>query len=448
MEGLEEKDLKYVWHPCTQMKDCEELPPIIIEKGKGCYLQDIHGNSYLDCISSWWTNIFGHSNPRINSAIQKQLEKIEHSIFAHFSNKPAVELAERLINISPAGLEKMFFSDNGSSAVEIALKMSFQYYQQMGKTKKIRFAALTDAYHGETIGALSVGALDLYNKIYKPLLIDTLRVQGPDCYRCKYGKNRDSCSAECFEHMEREIEIYHDELCAIIVEPMVQGAAGMKIYSPVYLRKLRKACDYYDIILIADEIAVGFGRTGKMFACNHADISPDIMCLSKGISGGYMPMSAVLTTNRIYDAFYDDYVKLKTFIHSHTYAGNAMACAAACEILNIFEDENIIEKNRHKAKLIKKLVIERAKDSPFIGDIRQIGMITAIELVKDKNMKESFSWKERVGYEIYKIALNKGLLLRPIGDVLYFMPPYVIEKIDIEYMVDKCFESINEYFGL
>ncbi len=229
---------------------------------------------------------------------------------------------------------------------------------------------------------------------------------------------------------------------------MVQGAAGMKIYSPIYLRKLRKACDYYDIILIADEIAVGFGRTGKMFACNHADISPDIMCLSKGISGGYMPMSAVLTTNRIYDAFYDDYVKLKTFIHSHTYAGNAMACAAACESLNIFEDENIIEKNRDKAKLIKKLVIDRAKDIPFVGDIRQLGMITAIELVKDKNTKESFSWKERVGYGIYKIALNKGLLLRPIGDVLYFMPPYVIEKIDIEYMVDKCFESINEYFGL
>ncbi|MBV4417926.1 adenosylmethionine--8-amino-7-oxononanoate transaminase [Clostridium tyrobutyricum] len=448
MKGLEEKDLKYIWHPCTQMKDCEELPPIIIERGKGCYLQDIHGNSYLDCISSWWTNIFGHSNPRINRAIQKQLGKIEHSIFAHFSNKPAVELAERLINIAPEGLEKMFFSDNGSSAVEIALKMSFQYYQQKGKTKKIRFAALTDAYHGETIGALSVGALDLYNKIYKPLLIDTLRVQGPDCYRCKYGKNRDSCSAECFEHMERELEIYHDELCAIIVEPMVQGAAGMKIYSPIYLRKLRKACDYYDIILIADEIAVGFGRTGKMFACNHADISPDIMCLSKGISGGYMPMSAVLTTNRIYDAFYDDYVKLKTFIHSHTYAGNAMACAAACESLNIFEDENIIEKNRDKAKLIKKLVIDRAKDSPFVGDIRQIGMITAIELVKDKNTKESFSWKERVGYGIYRIALNKGLLLRPIGNVLYFMPPYVIEKIDIEYMVDKCFESINEYFGL
>jgi len=418
MESLEKKDLKYIWHPCTQMKDCEELPPVIIEKGRGCYLQDIHGNSYLDCISSWWTNIFGHSNPRINGAIQKQLNEVEHVIFAHFSNKPAVELAERLINISPKSLEKIFFSDNGSSAVEIALKISFQYYQQIGKTKKTRFAALTDAYHGETIGALSVGALDLYNKIYKPLLIDTLRVQGPDCYRCRYGKERNSCNAECFEYMEKELEIHNEELCAIIVEPMVQGAAGMKIYSHVYLKKLREACNYYDIILIADEIAVGFGRTGKMFACNHAGISPDIMCLSKGISAGYMPMSAVLTTQKIYNAFYDDYVKLKTFIHSHTYAGNAMACAAACESLNIFEDENIIEKNKSKSRLIGELTVEKAKNVPFIGDIRQLGMITAIELVKDKNTKEGFSWKDRVGYEIYKIALNKGLLLRPIGNVL------------------------------
>ncbi|MCH3963525.1 MAG: adenosylmethionine--8-amino-7-oxononanoate transaminase [Clostridium sp.] len=447
MESLEKKDLKYIWHPCTQMKDCEELPPVIIEKGRGCYLQDIHGNSYLDCISSWWTNIFGHSNPRINGAIQKQLNEVEHVIFAHFSNKPAVELAERLINISPKSLEKIFFSDNGSSAVEIALKISFQYYQQIGKTKKTRFAALTDAYHGETIGALSVGALDLYNKIYKPLLIDTLRVQGPDCYRCRYGKERNSCNAECFEYMEKELEIHNEELCAIIVEPMVQGAAGMKIYSHVYLKKLREACNYYDIILIADEIAVGFGRTGKMFACNHAGISPDIMCLSKGISAGYMPMSAVLTTQKIYNAFYDDYVKLKTFIHSHTYAGNAMACAAACESLNIFEDENIIEKNKSKSRLIGELTVEKAKNVPFIGDIRQLGMITAIELVKDKNTKEGFSWKDRVGYEIYKIALNKGLLLRPIGNVLYFMPPYIIQKDDMEYMVNGCFESISEYFN-
>ncbi|PRR85184.1 adenosylmethionine--8-amino-7-oxononanoate transaminase [Clostridium luticellarii] len=448
MEELEKKDLKYIWHPCTQMKDCEKLPPIVIENGEGCYLYDIEGNSYLDCISSWWTNIFGHSNSRINRAVERQLSQIEHVIFAHFSNKPAVELAERLVKITPQGLSKVFFSDNGSSAVEIALKMSFQYYQQIGKTKKIRFAAITGAYHGETIGALSVGDLDLYSKIYKPLLIDTLRVQGPDCYRCKYGKERCTCDAQCFKHMEKSLADHHDELCAVIIEPMVQGAAGMKMYSPVYLKKLRKACDYYDIILIADEIAVGFGRTGKMFACNHADISPDIMCLSKGISAGYMPMSVAMTTEKIYNAFYDDYVKLKTFIHSHTYAGNAMACAAACESLNIFKDENIIEKNIEKSRLIGELTAERAKNMDFVGDVRQQGMITAIELVKDKKTRECFDWKDRVGYEIYKIALKKGLLLRPIGDILYFMPPYVIEKNDMEFMVNGCFQSISEYFDL
>lgn len=446
MNEFQKKDLKYIWHPCSQMKDYEELPPIVIDRGKGCYLYDVEGNSYLDCISSWWTNIFGHSNSRLNKAIENQLNEIEHVIFAHFSNKPAIELSERLTAIAPEGLKKVFFSDNGSSAVEIALKMSFQYHQQTGKTKKVRFAALTDAYHGETIGALSVGALDLYSKIYKPLLLDTVRVEGPDCYRCKYGKERSSCSAECFEHMEKALEQYHEELSAIIVEPMVQGAAGMKIYSPVYLKKLRKACDFYDIHLIADEIAVGFGRTGKMFACNHADISPDIMCLSKGISAGYMPMSVVMTTEDIYNAFYDEFSTLKAFVHSHTYAGNAMACAVACESLNIFKEDNIIENNKIKSKLIKDLVTEKADKNQFVGDVRQLGMITAMELVKNKRTKEKFNWKQRTGYEIYKIALKNGLLLRPIGDVLYFMPPYVINEKDMEYMVSRCFDSINKYF--
>ncbi|WP_010233524.1 adenosylmethionine--8-amino-7-oxononanoate transaminase [Clostridium arbusti] len=446
MNEFQKKDLKYIWHPCSQMKDYEELPPIVIERGKGCYLYDVDGHSYLDCISSWWTNIFGHSNVRINKAIEKQLNEIEHVIFAHFSNKPAIELSEKLTNISPKGLKKVFFSDNGSSAVEIALKMSFQYHQQMGKIKKVRFAALTDAYHGETIGALSVGDLDLYSKIYKPLLLDTVRVEAPDCYRCKYGKERSNCNAECFEYMEKALEQYHEELCAIIIEPMVQCAAGMKIYSPMYLRKLRKACTFYDVHLIADEIAVGFGRTGKMFACNHADISPDIMCLSKGISAGYMPMSVVMTTEDIYNAFYDDFSTLKAFIHSHTYSGNAMACAIACESLKIFNEENIIENNKIKSGIIRDLVTEKAGKNSFVGDMRQIGMITALELVKNKKTKEKFNWKKRTGYEIYKIALKNGLLLRPIGDVLYFMPPYVINEKDIEYMVNKCFHSIDEYF--
>lgn len=444
--NLEDKDLKYIWHPCSQMKDYEELPPIVIEKGKGIYLYDIHGKKYMDCISSWWTNLFGHSNERINRAIKKQIEEIEHVIFANFSNKPAIELSEKLVEITPERLKKVYFSDNGSSAVEIALKMSFQYHQQKGNNKKVRFAAITDAYHGETLGALSVGDLDLYSKIYKPLLLDTLRVEGPDCYRCKFNKCRENCSAECFDSMEKAIKVHKDELCAIIIEPMVQGAAGMKMYSPIYLKKLRKACDENNIHLIADEIAVGFGRTGKMFACEHAGISPDLMCLSKGISSGYMPMSVVMTSDEIYNAFLGEYKELKTFIHSHTYAGNAMACAIACENLNIFKEENILDNNISKGKLIRDLTIEKMGNLPNVGDIRSLGMITAIELIKNKETKELFPWKDRVGYQIYKIALDKGLLLRPIGNVLYFLPPYIIIDKEIEEMINLAYDSINEFF--
>ncbi|MBM7871513.1 adenosylmethionine-8-amino-7-oxononanoate aminotransferase [Clostridium pascui] len=446
MNDYVKRDLKYIWHPCAQMKDYEELNPIVIEKGEGVWLYDIHGNKYLDCISSWWTNTLGHSNKRINEAIKKQIDRIEHVIFANFSNKPAIELAEKLVNITPSRLKKVFFSDNGSSAVEIALKMSFHYNMQKGNTKKKRFVALSDAYHGETLGALSVCDIDEFNKVYKPLLLDTIRVEGPDCYRCKYNCFRDNCNAECFEVMEKRIIENHEEISAVIVEPMVQGAAGMKIYSPIYLKKLRKLCDKYDIHFIVDEIAMGFGRTGEMFACNHAQISPDFMCLSKGISAGYMPMSVVLTTDEVYDCFYGDYNERRSFLHSHTYSGNAMACAIALENLKIFEEYNIIETNKEKGKLIRKLTLEKAKSLKHIGEVRSIGMITAIEIVKDKSIKEGYPWDMRIGYEIYKIALRKGLLLRPIGNVLYFIPPYIISEEEIMFMVDTCFQSIEEYF--
>lgn len=446
MNSYVEKDLKYIWHPCSQMKDYEDLNPIVIEKGEGVWLYDIDGNKYLDCISSWWTNTLGHSNNRINEAIKKQIDKIEHVIFANFTNKPAIELAEKLVNITPDKLTKVFFSDNGSSAVEIALKMSFHYNMQKGNTKKKRFVALSDAYHGETLGALSVCDIDEFNAVYKPLLLDTFRVQGPDCYRCKYGFNRNSCNAECFENMEKCLNENHEEISAVIVEPMVQGAAGMKIYSPIYLKKLRKLCDEYELHLIADEIAMGFGRTGKMFACNHAQISPDFMCLSKGISAGYMPMSVVMTTDDIYDCFYGDYKQRKSFIHSHTYSGNAMGCAIALENLKIFEEDDIIKNNIEKGRLIRNLTLEKAESIKHVGEVRSIGMITAIEIVKDKKTKESYSFEMRVGYEIYKIALKKGLVLRPIGNVLYFIPPYIINKKEIKFMVNTCFESIEDYF--
>jgi len=447
MNKYVEKDLKYIWHPCSQMKDYEELNPIVIEKGEGVWLYDINGKKYLDCISSWWTNTLGHSNKRINEAIKKQIDNIEHVIFANFSNKPTIELAEKLVEITPDTLEKVFYSDNGSSAVEIALKMSFHYNMQKGNYKKRKFAALSDAYHGETLGALSVCDVDEFNKVYKPLLLETIRVDGPDCCRCKYNLRRDTCNAECFQAMEKSLAANHDEISAVIVEPMVQGAAGMKIYSPVYLKKLRSLCDKYHIHLIADEIAVGFGRTGKMFACDHAEISPDFMCLSKGISAGYMPMSAVITTKDVYDCFYGDYTDRKSFIHSHTYSGNAMACAIALENLKIFEEDNIIENNRYKGLLIKKLTMEKAKNSEHVGTVRSIGMITAIEIVKNKSTKEAYPWHMRIGYEIYKIALENGLLLRPIGNVLYFIPPYIISDEEIEFMVNTCFKSIEEYFS-
>ena len=448
MNIWQKKDLQYIWHPCSQMKDYENFPPIVIERGKGAYLYDMDGKSYLDAVSSWWVNLFGHSNDRINKAICAQLEKLEHVIFANFSHERAIELAEEIVRITPSGLNKVFFADNGSSAVEAALKLSFHYHQQTGHPQKTRFAAISDAYHGETLGALSVGDLDLYSKIYQPLLLSTFKAAGPDCYRCPYGKLRDSCAAECFESLEKIVLQHAEEISGIIIEPLVQCAAGMKIYPPLYLKRLRKLCTRYNIHFIADEIAVGFGRTGKMFACEHAGVSPDIMCLSKGITAGYLPLSLVLTTDEIYQAFYADYSSLRAFMHSHSYTGNALACAAACASLCVFRDENVLAKNEIKAKMITDKVKKLADSHPHIGEYRHLGMIGALELVEERHTKKSFDWQKRVGYEIYKIALEKGVLLRPLGNVIYFMPPYIVEEQDIDLMVGVAFESINKYFEL
>lgn len=442
--SLVEKDLKYIWHPCSQMKDYETFKPIVIEKGEGIYLYDIEGNKYIDAISSWWCNLFGHANKRINKAINEQVNKLEHVIFANFTHKTAIDLCERIISVAPKGLGKVFFTDNGSASVECALKMSFQYHAQVGNHKKRKFVAITDAYHGETIGALSVGDLDLYSKVYKPIMLDTKRVDGPDCYRCKYNMNRETCNAECFINMEEYIKSNHEEVASIIIEPMVQGAAGMKIYSPIYLKKLRNLCDKYNIHLIADEIAVGFGRTGKMFACDHAQITPDFMCLSKGLTAGYIPMALVLTTDKVYDAFYDDYSTYKAFMHSHTYSGNPIGCRIANEVLNIFEDDNVLSNNEVKAKQFNKLILENFGDHKNVGEIRSIGLINAIELVLDKKSKAGFDSNIRIGYQIYTKALKKGVLLRPLGNVIYFNPPYVISNEDMETMVRVAKECMEE----
>ncbi len=443
---LQETDLQHVWHPCSQMKDYEDFPPIVIKKGQGVWLYDEKNHRYLDAVSSWWVNLFGHANPRISQALSEQAFTLEHVIFANFSHVPAIKLAQKLVTLTPHSLQKVFFADNGSSAIEIALKMSFQYHMQIGKTTKKRFLALTDAYHGETLGALSVGGVDLYNEVYQPLLLDTVRAQGPDCFRCPFNKNSQSCDAQCIQFVEEELIMHHKEITAVIIEPLIQAAAGMKMYPVIYLQRLRELCTTYDVHLIADEIAVGFGRTGTLFACEQAEISPDFMCLSKGLTGGYLPLSVVLTTNEVYQAFYDDYATMKAFLHSHSYTGNTLACRVALEVLSMFEEEHYIDIVQDKGERMRKLAVEAFSDLPFVGEYRQVGFVGAIELVANREMKEPLPSEERIGYQIYKRALTKGLLIRPLGNVLYFMPPYIITDEEMRFMIQTTKETIVQFF--
>jgi len=429
------RDLKAVWHPCTQMKDHEKIPLIPIKKGEGVWLTDYDDNKYIDAISSWWVNLFGHSNKYINSKISKQLNDLEHVLLAGFTHMPAVTLAERLIKISPKKINKCFFTDNGSSAVDAAMKMSFHYWINKGYKKKKKFIALSNSYHGETLGSLSVSNIDLYKKTYKSLMRETIVVPSPDSYLRNKKHSEKKHSEIMFDHMLKTIKKNHSETCAVIIEPLVQCAGYMRMYHSVYLKLLRQACDKYNIHLIADEIAVGFGRTGTMFAYEQSKITPDIVCLSKGITGGYMTLSTILTTDQIYDAFYDEYTKLNAFLHSHSYTANPIACAAANASLDLFEKNNVIEKN----KSLSKYIYESLKSlihHPHVGDVRQHGMIAAIELVKNKLTKEPYDWRERRGIKAYEFGLQNNVLIRPLGNVIYFMPPYIIKKKEIDKVIN------------
>ncbi len=436
-------DREHVWHPCTQQKDHESLPPIPIVRGEGSWLIDMDGKRYIDGVSSWWVNLFGHNHPRLNRALSEQASRISHHIFAGFTHEPAVELARRLCRLSPGNLNKVFFADNGSSAVEVALKMSFQYWQQSGRPGKTRFVSISEAYHGETLGALSVGGCDLYREIYHPILLKGFQASGPDCFRCPYGEKRDNCAAECFSATERIIASHHEEIAAVIIEPLIQCAAGMRIYPPSYLKKLRKACDRYKVHYIADEIAVGFGRTGRMFANEHAGVAPDLMCLSKGITGGYLPLSVTLTTDEIYRAFYDEYDAMKAFLHSHSYTGNPLACAVAVEVLKMFEEEDVLASLEPRMKILEKNR-ERFEYLRHVGEFRQCGMVAAVEMVASKEGDVPFPWQERRGLQVYRKALEKGALLRPLGNIVYFMPPLNISEPDLQNLLDIAFRAIGE----
>ena len=439
---LMQDDLAVLWHPCSQMKDYEQLPLIPIRRGNGVWLEDYDGKRYIDAISSWWVNLFGHANPRINAALKEQLDLLEHVLLAGFSHEPAIRLAQRLVQLTPPGLDRCFYADNGSSAIEVALKMSYHYWRNCGQSQKTQFITLTNSYHGETLGALAVGNVPLYKETYAPLLMKTLSVTSPDCF---YREAEESCadySRRLFPLMECMLEQHCHTVCAVIVEPLVQCAGSMRMYDPVYLSLLRAACDKYHVHLIADEVAVGFGRTGTMFACEQADITPDFLCLAKGLTGGYLPLSAVLTTSTLYQAFYDDYTKLTAFLHSHSYTGNALACRAALATLDIFAQDNVIAHNLILAECMRTSTLH-FNDHPHVAEVRQRGMILAIEMVKDKKMREPFAWQERRGLHVSRHALEKGVLLRPLGNVVYFMPPYVITEEQIQHIADVAWQGIQ-----
>ncbi len=439
-----EKDLKYVWHPDTQMKQYEgsDFKPTIIERGEGVYLYDIDGNQYIDGISSWWVNTLGHSNPKLNKVLTQQTEKIEHVLLADFTHKPAIELAEKLVKLAGEPFSKVFYSDDGSTAVEVAIKMAYQYWYQKGKPEKKHFVSMTESYHGDTLGSVSVGGIDIYKKIFNPLVFETLKVCAPYCYRCPKNCKQGECGIECFNEVEKLFKTRHKEIAAMIVEPLVQGAAGMRVYPAEYLKKLRALCDKYDILLIDDEVAMAFGRTGKYFAFEHAEIKPDIFCVAKGITAGYIPLAATITTDKIYNAFYDDFSQLKTFYHGHSFTGNPIACAIAVENLKIMEEEKIIENLQPKIKKLKEC-LEKFQTLKHVGDIRHIGMIGAIEIVKNKTTKEPYLFTERIGHKVFREAMKNGALLRPIGNIIYFLPPLIITEEEIEKLTEIAYNAIK-----
>ncbi len=440
-DSLSQRDRAVLWHPCTQMKDHEWLPLIAIRRGEGVWLEDYEGRRYLDAISSWWVNLFGHAHPRISSAIADQAAQLEHVLLAGFTHEPAIELAERLVALVSPGLSRCFYADSGSAAVEVALKMSFHYWRNSGRPEKQRFACLSNSYHGETLGALAVGNVPLYRETYAPLLMETLTAPSPDCYLRPADSTWQEHSRRMFEDMARLLAEHAGEICAVIVEPLVQCAGNMRMYHPIYLKLLREHCDRHHVHLIADEIAVGFGRTGMLFACEQAGISPDFLCLGKGLTGGYLPLSAVLTTETIYQAFYDDHTS-RAFLHSHSYTGNPLACRAALATLDIFEEQAVIERNRELAAHMQRATAHLA-DHPHVAEVRQWGMILAIEMVQDKASRTPYPSQQRRGLRVYQHALARGALLRPLGNVIYFMPPYAITPEEIDFLATVASEGID-----
>lgn len=432
--ALAARDLAVLWHPCTQMHDHETLPLLPVVRAEGVWLHDADGGRYLDAVSSWWTNVFGHRHPYLVAALKRQLDTLDHVMLAGFTHEPALELAEALIRVAPPGLARVFYADNGSSAVEVALKMSFHYWRNLGRGTKQRFIALSGSYHGETLGALSVTDVALYRETYAPLLLQPMLAPSPDAYEAEPGETARDIAARRLQELRVLLEREAERTCAVIIEPLVQCAGGMRMYDASYLTGLRALCNEFGVHLIADEIAVGFGRTGTLFACEQGNITPDFLCLSKGLTGGMLPLSTVLTTQTVYAAFYADYASGKAFLHSHSYTGNPLACRAALATLELFRDEPVLARNRELAACLAR-ELDGLRDHPHVADVRQTGMIAAVELVQDRRTRTPFPASERRGLRVYRHGLQHEMLLRPLGNVIYFMPPYVITPEQIATMV-------------
>ncbi|RZA18346.1 MAG: adenosylmethionine--8-amino-7-oxononanoate transaminase [Lysobacteraceae bacterium] len=442
------RDLDVLWHPCTQMREHPGVLPLVpIERGEGAWLVGRDGHHYLDAVSSWWTNLFGHAEPRIAGAIARQAHTLEQVILAGFSHQPAVELAEQLLAIAPrqpgrAPLAKVFYADNGSAGVEVALKMAFHWFHNRGETSRTRFVALENGYHGETIGALAVGDIPLYRRVYAPLLAEALFAPSPDAYAAAPGETPAQCAERAATALGELLERHAGQVCALILEPRVQCAGGMRMHDPLYLRRARELCDAHGVFLVADEIAVGFGRTGTMFACEQAGVQPDLLCLSKGLTGGFLPLAAVLATQSIYDGFLDE-SRERAFLHSHSYTGNPLACAAGLATLSIFRSDGVLARNRATAARLSALAAPMA-GLPHVADVRQAGMIVAFELTRDGDRQAPFDPGLRVGLRAYRAGLERGVVLRPLGDMLYWMPPYCIDEDQLQLLARTTRESILE----
>ena len=448
---LRELDKRFVWHPFTQMKEWSADEPVIILEGRDCFIKDISGRWYLDGVSSLWVNIHGHRKNEIDDAIRNQLDLIAHSTLLGLGSVPSIELAERLIRIAPksagySGLTKVFYSDNGSTAVEVSLKMAFQYWIHRGRKGKDSFLSLHNAYHGDTLGAVSVGGIDIFHNTFSPLLFRTHKAPAPYCYRCELGLKRGDCAMDCLGEVEKILNEHSHEIAAVIIEPLLQAAGGMIVWPKGYLIGVRNLCDKHDVLMIADEVATGFGRTGRMFACEHESVIPDIMCLSKGLTSGYLPLAATLATEEIYNAFLGEFSELKTFFHGHSFTGNPLAAAAAIACIDVFEKENTLELMRPKVAVFEDALGEIAA-LPHVGDARSIGLVAGIELVKDKKTAKSYDWDEKMGWKVCLKAREDGVIIRPLGNVVVLMPPLCIGNENLKHLMDIVKKSIISVKG-